>query len=161
MTDKNPEIPGLGTVKPLPPPLPQLDLSTIHPTLDPQGPVTVLSVYDPAMCCASGVCGPRVDPILAQFAGTLQSLARQGSLQVDRYNLSQQPRAFVENQKVKDLLAAGGVKLLPLIFINDELAFQARYPSKDELAHALKLKLDAGPAAPQQNSCGDHGDCCP
>jgi hypothetical protein len=27
-----------------------------------------LDVFDPAMCCSTGVCGPEVDPQLVQFA---------------------------------------------------------------------------------------------
>ena len=62
-----------------------------------------LEVFDPPMCCSSGVCGPEVDPVLPRFAADLQWLAGQG-VSVERYNLSQQPQAFVANPLVKAAL---------------------------------------------------------
>jgi len=46
-----------------------------------------LKIYDPAMCCSSGVCGPDVDPALVQLAGFLKNLDA-SAVTVERYNLS-------------------------------------------------------------------------
>lgn len=120
-----------------------------------------LLIYDPAMCCASGVCGPSVDPVLAQFAGTLNFIAKQPGIHIERYNLGQQPRAFVENPQVKALLSDGGEKRLPFIFVNDHLCFQGHYPSREELLQALGIEsgtiLMAGPA---DSPCCGGGGCC-
>jgi len=67
-----------------------------------------LEVFDPPMCCSSGVCGPEVDPVLPRFAADLQWLAAQG-VSVERYNLSQQPQAFVANPLVKAALREGAM----------------------------------------------------
>jgi arsenite methyltransferase len=128
------------------------------------GETKVLKIYDPAMCCSSGVCGPGVDPVLAGFAGILQVLGRQATVKIERYNLGQQPQAFVDNSQVKSLLAEGGLQRLPYIFIDGELVFQARYPSRDELAQALGIPLETlsppGLAvAPGEPCCGE-GGCC-
>ncbi|EKD36134.1 MAG: hypothetical protein ACD_75C01620G0001 [uncultured bacterium] len=129
-------------------------------------PAKVLKIYDPAMCCSSGVCGPSVDPVLAKFAGTLDAISRQGTVKIERYNLSQEPQAFVDNGKVKALLGEHGIERLPYIFIDDELAFQARYPERDELAAALGIALAAGPpqglglATVSDDSCCGDGGCC-
>ena len=45
-------------------------------------------VFDPAMCCSTGICGPSVDPKLARFAADLDWLKSQG-ISVERFNLSQ------------------------------------------------------------------------
>jgi hypothetical protein len=37
--------------------------------------MTKLEVYDPAMCCSTGVCGPEVDPALVTFAADLKWVA--------------------------------------------------------------------------------------
>ena len=58
--------------------------------------MTKLAVYDPPMCCSTGVCGPAVDPVLPRVAADLDWLKRQG-VQVERYNLAQQPQAFASN----------------------------------------------------------------
>ena len=91
-----------------------------------------LKVYDPAMCCATGVCGPNVDKALVEFAGAVKTIAAHG-VSVERWNLAQQPQAFTENLQVKDLLAKLGVKGLPFIFVNGELQWTGRYPSAEEL----------------------------
>ena len=116
-----------------------------------------LKVYDPAMCCSSGVCGPKVDPELAQFLGTMQFIEKTGAVAIERYNLSQQPQAFVNNAQVKSMLADGGEKKLPFIFIDDTLAFQSRYPSKEELLLALGIS-DASSSS--EDSCCSGGGCC-
>lgn len=125
---------------------------------------TILKIYDPAMCCSSGVCGPSVDPVLTQFAGTLKMVTAQPGVRVERYNLGQQPQAFVANTEVKSMLGNGGEKRLPFIFINDQLWLQGRYPAKDELLEALKIKntpvLSPFPATTENGSCCDDGGCC-
>jgi len=125
---------------------------------------SVLKIYDPAMCCSSGVCGPSVDPALAQFAGVLNFVSSQPGIRVERYNLSQQPQAFVENAQVKSMLGNGGLKRLPFIFINDQLWLQGRYPSRDELLDALKIKnepvLFPIAATPETGPCCAEGECC-
>ena len=86
-----------------------------------------IQIYDPAMCCSSGVCGPDIDPILPQVAAFLHQLKEHG-VQVERYNLSQQPLSFVQNPQVKSLLQSEGVEALPLFFIDGELVLKGSYP---------------------------------
>mgnify|MGYP006202186647 CR=1 FL=1 len=51
-------------------------------------------VLDPEQCCATGVCGPDVDPKLVQIAADLRWLTAQGVV-VERFNFAPQPEAFV------------------------------------------------------------------
>ena len=92
-----------------------------------------IQVYDPAMCCSSGVCGPDVDPVLPRFAGLLAQLGGTG-VKVERYNLAQQPLAFVQNPAVKALLEQDGTDALPVIFIDGELAMKGTYPDLEQRA---------------------------
>ena len=94
--------------------------------------MSTLNVYDPAMCCSSGVCGPKVSSPLVEFAAALKKVEKRG-INVQRYNLAQEPQAFVENKQVSKLLAELGKDGLPFIFINDELAVSGRYPTAAEL----------------------------
>ena len=66
--------------------------------------MTTLQVFDKPMCCSTGICGPQVDPVLPKFASDLAWLKDQG-VTVERYNLAQQPQAFVSHADVKE---AGG-----------------------------------------------------
>lgn len=97
-----------------------------------------LDVYDPAMCCTTGVCGPQVDPVLVRFAADVQWLQDQG-VAVRRFNLSQNPAAFVENEKVKQALTDKGEAALPLLLVDDQVFAVGNYPDRAELAVALGL----------------------
>lgn len=92
-----------------------------------------IQVYDPPMCCSTGICGPEIDPALVKFAALLSHLGESG-IQVERYNLGQQPMAFVENPKVKTLLDEDGMEALPLIFWDGDVKCIGRYPDEDERA---------------------------
>lgn len=103
-----------------------------------------LSVYDPPMCCPTGVCGPAVDPALPRFAADLDWLAKQGII-VERFNLAQQPAAFVQNPVVKQLLAADGNDCLPLILVDGAVANAGSYPPREKLAAMVNLPYKATP----------------
>jgi hypothetical protein len=90
-----------------------------------------IKVYDPAMCCSTGVCGPDIDPILPQVAAFLHQLKEHG-VTVNRFNLTQQPMAFVQNPEVKALLQSEGTDVLPLFFIDGKLALKGAYPNHDK-----------------------------
>lgn len=92
-----------------------------------------IDVYDPAMCCSTGVCGPSVDPALAAFADDLDWLALRG-VEVRRYNLAQEPGAFATNDSVRTLLEEQGEAALPAVFVDGELRSSGRFPSRDELS---------------------------
>lgn len=92
-----------------------------------------LAVYDPAMCCSTGLCGPDVDPTLVRFAADLKWLQEQGAA-VERFNLSQSPMAFVENELVKQALTDKGEAALPLILADGQVSSMGRYPERQELA---------------------------
>ena len=90
-----------------------------------------LQVYDPPMCCATGICGTEVDPDLISFAGMLNQFGPRG-IRVERYNLAKEPLAFVTNPVVKALLETEGTGVLPLIFWDGEVRLKGRYPNKAE-----------------------------
>lgn len=98
--------------------------------------MTRLEVFDPPMCCSSGVCGPKVDPALPRFAGDLEWVKMQG-LTVARYNLAQQPMAFAENAAVRDALEKEGVACLPLILVDGKIVSRAAYPAREALSGYL------------------------
>ena len=92
-----------------------------------------VEVYDPAMCCSTGVCGPEVDPVLPRFAADLAWLAEQG-VEVQRYNLSAQPEAFAASELVKRAITEGGVECLPVVLVDGRVAWMGTYPTRDQLA---------------------------
>jgi len=92
-----------------------------------------IQVFDPPRCCSTGVCGPSVDPELVRFAADLDWLRRQG-VDVERYNLSQQPAAFAGNPAVKDALSKEGNDCLPLTLVDGAVVCRGKYPTREALA---------------------------
>ena len=115
-----------------------------------------LKIYDPAMCCSSGVCGPDVNEKLVQLSAFLKGLDT-GDYTVERYNLSQQPDAYVSNPAVAQILKDKGTQALPILFVNDKLVCSGDYPSTGELAGLLKLGC-TDIADNSSNCCS--GGCC-
>jgi hypothetical protein len=100
-----------------------------------------IDVYDPPMCCSSGVCGPSVDTKLVEIQGVLSALKAKG-LEVNRYNLGHQPDKFANNQEVLKAMGDAGENL-PIIMIDDKICFKGGYPSKEELYQALGVKIES------------------
>lgn len=116
--------------------------------------MTAVRVFDPAMCCSTGICGPSVDPQLARFAADLAWLKSQG-VSVERFNLSQQPAAFAGDAAAKEALETKGEAGLPLVKVNDEVKSSGTYPTRDELAAWAGI----GPATAANSCCGP-AKCC-
>lgn len=92
-----------------------------------------LEVFDPPMCCSSGVCGPAVDPSLVRFASDLEWLRNLG-VAVVRYNLTHQPEAFADNEVVREALRGDDENCLPLVLIDGRIVSRGGYPTREELA---------------------------
>lgn len=99
-------------------------------------------VFDPAMCCSTGICGPSVDPELVRFAADLDWLKSNGA-SVERFNLSQQPAAFAESPLVKEALEAKGEQALPLVMVEGQVRSTGVYPSREQLAEWAGVKKPA------------------
>ncbi len=99
-----------------------------------------IEIYDPPMCCSTGVCGPSVDLELVRFAADIDWLKQQG-VDVQRYNLTQQPAAFAGNPVVKDALAKEGNDCLPLTMADGVIVLKNRYPTREMLAGCAGIKI--------------------
>ena len=123
-------------------------------------PMKTIQVFDKPMCCSTGVCGPQVDPVLPQFAADLDWLKSQGH-RVERYNLAQQPAAFIENKNVQQLLGSEGTDCLPLIIVDGQIISRRTYPTRDALAAFVDTKatMRVLPVAKTGGCCGPSG-CC-
>ena len=131
--------------------------------MNPEPTMSELLVFDPAMCCSTGVCGPEVDPALVRFAADLESVSREG-VTVQRFNLGAEPQAFMRNALVRETLQREGMACLPLVVANGEVVSRGCYPSREELAGWAVLALPTPPraAAPALVGLGQPaGGCAP
>jgi hypothetical protein len=119
-----------------------------------------VQVFDKPMCCSTGICGPQVDQTLVRFAGDLDWLRRQG-VNVERFNLSQQPREFAAQPEVRAALQTKGVDALPIIRVDGRIVCQGAYPSREVLASWAHIELDLKPTLPMAAaSCQPGSGCC-
>lgn len=120
--------------------------------------MATIQVFDPALCCSTGVCGVEVDQTLVGFAADVDWLKQNGG-QIERFNLAQQPLAFAENPMVKAFLERSGQEGLPLILVDGELALAGRYPRRAELARWAGISQLAVEVKPT-SSCCSGSSCC-
>lgn len=99
-----------------------------------------IQVYDPPLCCATGVCGTGIDSDLINVSTMLTRLSKHG-IAVERYNLGQQPQAFAENLVVKTLLEHTGTSALPVVIIDGKIQVQGRYPNAEERSAMVREAL--------------------
>lgn len=78
-----------------------------------------IRIFEPAMCCATGLCGPSIDPELLRISTLLFSLKEKGIV-VERYNLTSHPQVFAQNEAVKELLSKHGTAILPVTISGDD-----------------------------------------
>lgn len=133
-------------------------------------------IYDPAMCCSTGVCGPSVEPELARFAADLEWLRREGA-RVERFNLAQEPAAFAAEPLVRHALQERGEDVLPLVIVEGVVRSSGVYPARDVLAtwagvgaarlpEKRRTALPVGQApgsaccGPAAGAPGTEGSCC-
>lgn len=105
-----------------------------------------LQVFDPPMCCSTGICGPSVDPALVRFAADLEWLKSKG-VEVERCNLAQDPGAFLKNATLKSALNTYGMKCLPLLVLDGRIVASGGYPTREELAIHAGVQTEPGRVA--------------
>ena len=97
-----------------------------------------IQLFEPAMCCSTGLCGVGVDTELLRVTTVLKTLAENGIV-VDRFNLSTSPMEFVTNNEVHQLLYKEGIAKLPLAVVDGEIVITGRYPTNEEFTKLLEI----------------------
>lgn len=126
-----------------------------------------IEVFEPALCCATGVCGDDVDQKLVNFSADLDFIRSRGG-DIARYNLASEPQAFAANDSVAAFLRVSGSAGLPLVLVDGVTAMAGRYPDRIQLAiwagldtlspvGTTGLGLTAADGS-QDGCCG--GGCC-
>ncbi|MDF2843484.1 MAG: hypothetical protein K0R00_1910 [Herbinix sp.] len=125
-----------------------------------------LEIFEPAMCCPTGLCGVDVDPELLRITTVLNTIEKNG-VKVERYNLSSAPHEFIKNIVVTDYIRDKGVEALPISVLNGEIVIQGRYPMNEELVQMLNIPLtyvecqeveEITNSEAEEECCG--GSCC-
>lgn len=100
-----------------------------------------IEIFEPALCCPTGLCGPSVDQNLVRLTAFQRSVNHSGHAMIVRRNLAQNPHAFARNQQVVKLLETDGMACLPITFNDGKIVKTGKYPSNDELTAYLGESL--------------------
>ena len=114
-----------------------------------------MRIFEPAMCCPTGLCGVSVDPELLRISTVLNTLKHNG-VEVQRYNLTSAPAEFVKNKAVTEYLQKFGPDKLPIVLVDDLIVIAGRYPTSEEFTSWLELPAEMLGAA----CCGGDNSCC-
>jgi hypothetical protein len=117
-----------------------------------------IEIFDPAMCCSTGVCGPSIDPELMRIATVINSLKDKGII-IKRHGLSNEPQDFIANKVISDLLQKEGAEILPVTLVDGAVAKTKEYPTNEEIEKWLEIEIESKPAVIINSSCGPKG-CC-
>jgi hypothetical protein len=96
-----------------------------------------VELFDPPMCCPTGLCGPALDQTLLDVNEMIMSLQRE-NLRVERYQMTSNPNAFLGNAEVMSLVREKQMEALPIIVVRGKVIKVGAYPSADEVHAALK-----------------------
>ena len=91
-----------------------------------------IRVFEPALCCNTGVCGPDVDQALVTFTADLDHVRGLG-VDIERHNLANDPAAFAAQPAVRDFLKVAGSAGLPLTLVDGVTVATGSYPSRGRL----------------------------
>ncbi len=128
-----------------------------------------MKIFEPAMCCPTGLCGVGVDPELLRISAVLDTLKKQG-ITVDRFNLNSAPAEFITDQTINAYINEKGAEGLPAVIVDGEIVITGRYPTNGEFAKLLDLPENVlgKPGEPmtgkivrkKPGGCNCKGGCC-
>ena len=118
-------------------------------------------IFEPAMCCSTGVCGPSVDPELLRISTVISNLKNNG-VQVERVNLTSNPQVFVDNKEINRMLNTNGIEILPVTMVDGNVVKIKVYPTDEEFCKHLGVseKHLKGTVMKINKGCGCKGGCC-
>lgn len=118
-------------------------------------------IFEPAMCCPTGVCGPSVNKELLRVSMVINNLKSNGVV-IERHNLSNNPQIFVDNKVINELLNKDGIEILPVIMVDDHVVKTKGYPTNEEFCSFLDIPMDYLKVKIKKpsNTCGCSDGCC-
>lgn len=116
-----------------------------------------MSIYEPAMCCETGICGVGVDTELLRISTVLNALKKNG-VEVKRYNLNNAPNEFVKNKVINQYINEKGIDGLPVTVLDGEIVITGHYPTNHEFTKLLGVPESY--LSERKNNHANSGDGC-
>ncbi len=119
-----------------------------------------MEIYEPAMCCSTGLCGPSIDPELLRVSTILSHVQKRG-IKVKRFNLTSEPQAFISNESIHKLIAKDGPDILPVTVVDGTVVKTKGYPTNEEFTKWLGVPVESNADKTKHGSCDcGPGGCC-
>ena len=97
--------------------------------------VTV-EIFDPPMCCPTGMCGPTIDQALLNVNEMILTL-QSDDVSVVRYQMTSHPQAFLNNADVMRLVREQQMAALPITVVGGKVIKAGEYPTLTEIKSNL------------------------
>lgn len=95
-----------------------------------------IEIFDPPMCCPTGMCGPTIDQTLLDVSEMIAKLQSNG-YRVERYQMSSHPNAFIGNAEVMKLIRENQMEALPIVIVHGKIIAKGKYPKLIEIQENL------------------------
>lgn len=115
-----------------------------------------MKIFEPAMCCSTGLCSVGVDTELLRISTVLETLKKKG-MNIDRFNLNSAPAEFITDQTINAYINEKGTEGLPAVMVDGKIVITGRYPTNEEFTKLLDLPEDV---LGKQNKTASGGCCC-
>jgi len=97
-----------------------------------------LVIYEGAMCCSTGICGPEPDKILIEFNEALKKLHNEyDGLEITRASMTHNLNLFLENKAIFQIIKEKGSDILPITTLDGNIIAKQKYMKYEELKRAL------------------------
>lgn len=98
-----------------------------------------IEIFEPTMCCSSGICGPSVDENLVKISEIIEVLKNEfEGIIIERYQPQTHAMRFMANIEVGKLVKENGQQILPITVVNGKVIKSGEYVSLQELKLALR-----------------------
>ena len=106
--------------------------SLFTPAVDATDTMPAVEIFDPPMCCPTGLCGPTLDQTLLDVGDMIQALQADG-LRVERYQMTSHPQKFINNADVMRLVREKQMAALPITAVRGQIIKVGVYPTLTEV----------------------------
>lgn len=118
-----------------------------------------MRIYEPAMCCPTGLCGVSIDSELLRISAALSAL-KQSNVDIQRFNLTGSPEEFVKSKPVTEYIQKFGTDKLPVTVVDDFIVIAGRYPTNEEIVSWLDLPANALDLSCSEGDASALAGCC-
>ena len=96
-----------------------------------------VEIFDPPLCCPTGLCGPVLDTTLVDLGEALLARRSQAVTAVVRRQMASEPRELMRTVRSTPSSRHGTSRSLPITVVRGRKVKTDAYPTLDELRAAL------------------------